>query len=210
MTTFNLETARNMTNDQLADALKGGLEMSAEGALKACIAITVLEEREVPLPMLPEGFRYARDIAEGRLSAHAAMILGSKADLIKAVMPLPLKEQDAIADGKKIKVAVKLDGRVMNKDMSIFQMSQMQLRLVFSDEGITPASEQGEWLHKTGYKEPVPKATKCKLAVDSKTSEILIGRNRVTVDDLIPQLAALGYSVKPIYGTKGIKPAKVV
>lgn len=209
---LTLETARGMETAQLLGALHDALKMAAENTYRACVAVTVLEEREVPLPMLPQVYRYARDIAEGRLSAYAGLTLGQhKLDLIKAIQKLPIDMQDEIADGKRIKVAVKVDGRVQSRELTIFEMTQLQMRLAFSEGGITPWEEQGEWLHKAAPEKLAEKPIERKptISVDSKTREIIIGRQHLTVDDLIPALSALGYVTKPAYGAKGIQPVKV-
>lgn len=208
---LTLEAARAMANEDLVAAMREGFMMAEKGILTACVSICVLEERGVDLPMLPDVYRHAREIAEGKLSAHAGLILGRFPFAIKAVMPLPITLQDEIADGKKIKVATKADGRIRCLDLTIFEMSQMQMRLAFSDEGITPWEQQGEWLLKTGHQEaPVSAAAKkASIAVDAKRGDIVVGRTHVSVDDLIPALAALGFAVKPLYAGKNIQPALV-
>lgn len=207
---FSLESARNLTTEQLIAAMREGFALSEDGVLRACVSIAVLEEREVELPMLPEVYRYAREIAEGRLSPHAGLILGRLPFAIRAVLPLPLSLQDEIADGRKVRVAVKIEGRVSSRELTIYEMSQLQMRLAFSDEGIEPWERQGEFLHKASAEllgEAVPSSPK--IRVDPETGHIIVGRTRLSVDDLLPALAALGYVVKPAYQKKKFAPARV-
>lgn len=209
---MKIEEAKNLTDDQLLVSLKEALGKAAEGLAEACVSALVLQDRGHDLSRLPEVFRYAEDIAYGRLSPSAAWPLARFPWAVKAILPLSLEEQDAIADGKKIKVAVRKDGRIMFDDLSIYSMSYSQISMVFSDEGITPASEQGEWLHKSDHAEVAKSSTKkvvVSYVIESQKLKINRG-GELSVDDLIPALAALGYSVKPIYGSKGIVPAKGV
>ncbi|PZX03768.1 hypothetical protein [Celeribacter halophilus] len=204
---FTLENARNLTDQQLVDALKEGLAMSEEGIRHAAISVAVLEERGRDMSMLPDTFRYAREIAEGQLSPHAAWLLARIPHAIRSILPLPLDMQDEIADGMKIKIAVRKDGRTMSDERTIYEMSQLQMRLAFSETGISPFDNQAKWLiqnEANGDKHRnTPKITA------TKSGEIIVGRTHLTVDDLIPALSALGYVVKPIYGRKKIKPAEV-
>jgi len=103
----------------------------------------------------------------------------------------------------------RINGRVQSREATIFEMSQMQMRLAFSEDGITPWEQQGEWLHKANYREPAAEKAKVRIAVDSEKGDIVVNRTHVTVDELIPALAALGFAVKPLYGSKAIKPALV-
>ena len=101
----------------------------------------------------------------------------------------------------------------MHRDATIFEMTQLQIRLAFGEDGVVSAEEQGAFLHKATPaalgETPAPVEKKPVISVDSNTREIVINRMHVTVEDLIPALAALGYLVKPAYGKIAIKPAKV-
>jgi len=205
---LTLEQAREMADAALIEALQAGLEMSEDGIRRACIAVAVLEERGAALPMLPEVFRYAQSIATGQLSAHAGLILGRFPYAVQAVLKLPRELQDRIADGEKVKIAVMVKGRVQSAEATIFEMSQMQMRLAFEDGRITPWEQQGEYLHKNPQAHAAPKV-QVQVRVDRETREIVVNRTHVTVDALIPALAALGFTVKPAYGTKGFTPVKV-
>lgn len=214
---LTLESARNLTDEQLVAALRDGLSMSEDGIRHAAVSVAVLEERGRDMSMLPDTFRFAREIAEGELSAHAAWLLARIPFAIRSILPLPTDMQDEIADGKRIKVAVKKAGRMMHEDLTIFEMSQGQMRLAFSEDGIVSAGEQGQFLHqasdealqKAGLGRKANAAVKPKISVDAESCEIIVGRTHLSVDDLMPALAALGYVVKSAYGSKKLKPVKV-
>ena len=214
MDEFTIPAARALSTPALLDAMRSGFQMAEEGIRRACIAIVVLEERGVALPMLPDVYRYALDIAEGRLSPRAVLVLGKFRGAIKAVMRLPIALQDEIAEGKKVKVAVKVDGRIQSRELTIFQMMELQMRLAFGEDGITPWEEQGSFLLKAapsivGESAQDAKHEKPTIRVAAETREIIVNRTHLTVEDLIPALSALGYVIKPVYGQTGIKPVKV-
>jgi hypothetical protein len=205
---FNLENARNLTDEQLVASLKEGLEMSEDGIRHAAISVAVLEERGHDMGMLPDTFRYAHEIAEGKLSAHGTWLLARIPHAVRSILPLPVDVQDEIADGKKIKIAVRKDGRMMPEERSIYELSQMQMRLAFDDNGLASFDSQAKWLIQRESGKMADPAKPVKITA-TKNGEIIVGRSRITVDDIIPALAALGYAVKPIYGRKNIKPADV-
>jgi len=210
---FTIEAAEALTNDELiAEFQIGFLDMGAN-LRKACICLTILERRGAVFPLqknLPTPFRFAPEIAADLLDPEAALLLAGSPDAIRAVMKLPLDQQRAVANEKPIKIAIKKDGRIISAERTIYEMSVMQMRIAFGENGIVPWEQQGEFLHKSGApNEGAPTVrVKPKIAVDGTTHEIVVNKIHVTVDDLIPALAALGYSVKKLYKDE-LAPVKV-
>lgn len=204
---LTLETARTLDTPQLLKILQSGLLMAAEGIKQACISVCILKERGVDLPVLPALFHYAADVAEGRLSPHAGFILGNARIYIEGIMKLPCALQDAVADGQKIKIAVRLDGRIRSKDVTIMQMTPLQMRLAFSADGFTPWEEQGEYLLKSGQGKPAAPPKIKPPAFDRKTGDIVVGRHRYKPSDFYAAFAAAGLQIKPIYGVRSIRHA---
>jgi hypothetical protein len=201
---LTLDDARAMTDNEILAAIKTGLERQADGLRHACIGVFVAEERGIELPILPQAFAYAAEIAEGTLSPHAAIILARFPFTIRAVMGLPLAMQDEVANGRKVKIAVSDNGRVSSREMTIFEMSQDQMRMAFSDEGITPWEQQGEWLIKSGKAKERPKAKMAVFKVN-KEGDMVVSRLGVFSEcDLIQILASRGYLLKRIPGWKSI------
>lgn len=210
---ITLDTARNMSLDELKTLWAEGMRMKAEGFRRACIALTILLERGIEIPgTLQTAFRYHEDVANGTLSPHAVLELAAVPVAFTALRGMPHERQDAIANGEKIKIAVRnKDGRIVSAERTIREMSPLEIRLAFSDGKVVDWSMQGEWYTKQPRTvTETDSRKKPDIRVDSKTKEIVIGRSHLTVDDLIPALSALGFVVKPAYGTKGIEPVKVV
>ena len=197
---FTLEAARNLNDAQILAALTSALSLAADGIFQACIAVCVARERGIELQKLPAVFKYATDIAEGRLSARAAMTLARFPFTVKAVLAMDHAMQERLADGEKVKVAVKVNGRIQSADRTIWEMTQMQMRVAFADGQIVPWEQQGEWLHKSGYSEPVKQAKPPRY--DKKAGQIVIDRKRYAVEDFHQCFAEAGLRLVPIYETK--------
>lgn len=196
----------------LRAALVGYMAEAETGIEKACHVLVILAARGLAIPAtLPGVLGYYREIAEGKLSAHAAWLLGGKREVLDAVMKCPLPLQDEIADGKPIPVATRYQGRISSTSLTIYEMTQGQIRLAFSEErGLAPLEDQQKWLFQVGEKSagPVPEAPKVKIAVDREQGRILVNRTPVTVDEFREAFAALGWQIKPIYGASGFAAKK--
>lgn len=198
---LTLETARNLDTAALLQLLVAGLTVAADGILRASMAVCILKERGVYLPKLPEVYDFASHIADGRLSPRAAMTLARFPFTVQSVLDLPHDMQDRLADGEKIKIAVKVNGRIQSAERSIWEMSAIQMRLAFTDGKVVPWEEQGEWLHKTGYVDAAP-VKRVTVKADKKTGEIVVGRARIAVEDLQQPLLDLGFVISKAYKAK--------
>lgn len=212
MSNLTIETARDMQTEELVSVLEQSFTMEANAIYQACVVIAVLEERGHPFTgrdRLGPVYRFAPEIADGKLSARAAMDLQDNPAAIRAILGYPHAEQDEIAAGKVFKVAVMVDGRVMFQDKKIWNMTVAQMRMAVIEK--RTADGQGTLLLTGVVKdEPLRSARKASIEVDSASKDIVVKRaGHVTIDELIPALAALGYQVKPIYGAAGMSPVKV-
>lgn len=198
---LTIESARNWTDDQIRKAIVSGLDGMAESLLAACIAVTVAKERGIDVGKLAKMYDNAELIAGGKLSPKAAQRIGTHKKMIAAMVGLPFDLQERLAEGQKVKIAYrdKHTGAVRYAEQSIFEMDDIRLRLAFTDGGITPLEEQGKAvLVHVAFAEPAPK--KAKIKPDAKTGELIIGKTRVSQDDLKQALAVLGLRISPIYG----------
>lgn len=205
---LTLESARNLTDAQLLSALLSGITAAADGTKSACVAVCIAKERGIDLPILPEVFRYALEVADGRISARAALTLARYPFAIRAVMGMDHGLQDRLADGEKVKIAVRVNGRVQSADRTIWEMSQMQMRVAFTDGQITPWEQQGEWLHKSGYVEPVEGKKRAKIKVNPIAQELAVTSGLISIDDLRAALLPMGLQITEVYKGKKISVAK--
>lgn len=195
---MTLESARNLDNAQLLWMIKNGLSGAADRIRDACIGVAVARERGISLPTLPSVFDYATQIADGRLSARAAMTLARFPFTVTPIIGMPHDLQDRLADGEKIKIAVKVNGRIQSAERSIWEMSGVQIRAAFDDGKIVPWEKQGEWLHKSGYEEPTaPKSTPPRF--DRKSGKIVVGRQRLDIEDFRQAFLEAGFVLRPAY-----------
>lgn len=205
---LTLESARNLTDIQLLAAIASALSEAADGLLCACVAVSVAKERGIELPMLPDVFRYALEVADGRLSARAAMTLARYPFVIRAVMNVDHAMQERLADGEKIKIAVRINGHIQSAERSIWEMSQMQMRVAFTDGKITPWEQQGEWLHKSGHVDPVKGSKRAKIKTNPIAQELVVTSGRISIDDLRSALLPMGLQIIEVYKGKKITVAK--
>ena len=195
---LTIESARNLSDAQLLQSILDGLRSMGDALRSACIAVTVARERDIALPVLPKAFDYAEQIISGRLSPRAAFTLCRYPFTVATVLDMPHDLQERLADGEKVKIAVKINGSVRYAERSIWEMNAKQLRLAFQDGKIVPHEEQGTALHQNPYfDDAASKAVKVKS--DRKTGEIIVGRARVKPEDMHQALADLGLMVVPIY-----------
>jgi len=199
---LTIESARNLTDAQLLSALASGLNAAADGIMRASIAVVVATERGITLPKLPEVFRYAPEIASGALSARAAMTLAAYPFTVRAVLSMSHEMQEQLADGMKVKIAVRINGRIQSAERTIWEMSQMQMRVAFTEGNITPWEEQGEWLLKSGHVEGSHAPTVPVPRFDKKSGKIVIGRRRLNIEDFRQAFLEAGYLISPAYAGK--------
>jgi len=196
---FTLESARNLDNAQLLQAIADGLQGAADSLHKACVAVAVAQERGITLPKLPQVFDYAKQIAEGALSPRAAMTLCRFPFVVAAVRGFPHELQESLADGMKVKIAVMVNGRVQSAERTIWEMSAIQMRTAFDDGKIVPWDRQGEWLIKSGYVEPAQAKPEKAPRFDRVTGQIVDGKKRRNIDDYRQAFAEAGFKIEPIY-----------
>ena len=198
---FTLESARNLDNAQLLQAIADGLQGAADSLHKACVAVAVAQERGISLPKLPQVFDYASQIAEGALSPRAAMTLCRFPFTVAPVLGMPHEMQDRLADGAKLKIAVMVNGRVQSAERSLWEMSAVQLRVAFDDGKIVPWEQQGEWLIKSGHVEVKETPARKPPRYDKATGQIVDGKVRRNLEEYRQAFAEAGFRIEPIYRT---------
>ena len=223
---FAPSQASEMTTETLVKVMQAGLDRGAEALRAVCVAICELRVRNAAVPaQLPMMFRlpWAEDIAQGRLSARAALAVGSDALLLKRLAALrDTGLQVRLAEGERVPVAVrKRDGRVATVHMRLSEMTSEQFaRAVDPDEGPVPVATQIADLPKApprrraraprprgggGGAVPAAEADKPVVDVCRESGELIVSGLRVAAADLreavlelAPALRKVGVSVKPV------------
>lgn len=207
----DMQAALALSDDDLLAALDAAMLATEAEMRRFCIFAAVAEARELPTRLLPQVARMARDVAEGRLSIHAAWVLGGRDALLRHLLVLPLADQDRLADGGKVKIAIRNDqGRIVSAEKTIWDMTEAERVRAFGAQGIRDWTVQGELLIK-GHNAAPPDAPppRPQFKVNPAT-----GKPRVTRggdfdwDDLTPMLARFGLKLTPIYA-RPLPPSKV-
>lgn len=201
---LTLDAARSLTDAELARVLASALADAAHGFGRACVVVAVMRERGITLPRLPASYLHAEAVAAGTLSARAALAIGKYVFLAKALIGLPHDLQDRLAEGEKIKIAVRVGGRIQSAERSILEMEQMQLRVAFTDGQVTPWEQQGEWLLRSGYEAPNRKPRLPRF--NAKTGEI----GGYKIEAYMQAFAAAGYQIVPIYKNNRLPASSLV
>jgi hypothetical protein len=170
----------------------------------------VLHERHGTKPdlaMLPPVFDHYREIAEGKLSAHAAWVHNGAPTVISALIGLPHDLQDRLADGEKIKIAVRnKEGRIVSDERRLDEMTGAELARAFRNGHVIDWTYQGEALVRAHNEAPEGgKAKPPRVTIDPETQMVMVNRTRVPDDLLFAALLQRGLMVKPVYS----KPMRV-
>lgn len=130
--------------EQLQEELRRTLEVTVESLVRTAAIVRELEHRGIDLSELRIGLAgYLRQIAHGRLSAKAVVRFAERPLLLRAVSDLPLEEQERLADGEPVKLAVFGDhGQVDHRMVDPLDLSADQIRLIFGGPVIRSVSQQ--------------------------------------------------------------------
>lgn len=180
-----------LSTEELTAEIDGFIELAEEVVARLSVILSELRKRRQPHPFFQHAvLRFWESIADESLHPKAAIILANR-DMIKAVIPLPHKDQLEVAYGRNVPVAVlKEDGTVGSDDIPIHRMDPQTMRRAFSDEGIRPVYDQAEIMRAEQTIERHGMITVLKDEVMLK-----IGNQKVKPEDLRGPLMALGYSL---------------
>jgi hypothetical protein len=179
-----------MSNEALQAEVEQYDELAAAVVERLAHVLKELRARRLPHPFFAHPvLQFWATIADRRLSPKAALALANR-HTIRAVLPLPHDQQEAIAAGREIDVAVlDSDGEVQVERMTINRMDQRTLRRVFGSDGIRSLADQEADLRRMALRE---KRVGC-VTVLRDEQKLKIGNQKVGPEDLRAPLAALGY-----------------
>jgi len=180
-----------MTTEEMVAEFDGFVGLAAEVAERASALLVELRKRKQPHPFFRHVvLAFFDGIADRSLSAEAAIILGNR-EMIKAVQPLPVKQQVAIASGEPVAVAVlKSDGTIGSDEVPIQRMDAETMKRAFGPTGIRSVYDQGKIMKDQGRCERFGMIT-----VLREETMLKIGNQKVKPEDLRGPLLALGYSL---------------
>lgn len=182
----------NMETKELVSELDGFTQLAVEVAERMSLILSELRKRRQPHPF----FRHTvlcffQSIADGQLAPEAAIVLGNQ-NMIKAILPLPHKEQIEVAYGRPVPVAtIKSTGEMVSDDVPIQRMDPVTMARAFGPEGIRTVHEQVEIIRAAGRVERHGMITILRDEVMLK-----IGNQKIKPEELKGPLMALGYRLE--------------
>lgn len=183
-----------LSTEEIHEEIAGFSVLAAEVVARWAALLRELSVRRAPHPMFNHPvMQFWRSIVEYKLSPRAAVLLAdrNKGAMIRAVLPLPIGEQERIAEGKELPVAMLTDtGDIIRDDKPITRMDQQTIRRVFGPSGIRSFDEQREILKEEAKVHRIGTVT-----VLHEEGALKIGNQKLTPDELRKALWALGYDL---------------
>jgi len=177
----------DMSTEELLDAIDGIRALSVEVIEYLSGVLAELRIRRISHHFFNDRIlSFWQEISGNQLAAEAAIGLANR-HLIKAVLPLPQKEQIEIAHGKDVAVATG-DGR--SEHMPIHRMDGPTLKRAFGPEGIRSIDDQAELIRAEGKIERIGAITVLK-----DETMLKIGNQKIKPEELRGPLLALGYTL---------------
>lgn len=179
----------SLSTEEITSEIYGFIELAEEVVARLSILLKELYRRRQPHPFFQHTvLRFWQSIADESLHPKAAIILANR-DMIKAVMPLPRRQQVEIAHGAPIPVAVLTDtGEIRSDDIPIHWMDPATLRRAFGPVGLVSVDVQAEMIRAQGRIERHGMIT-----VLRDETMLKIGNQKIRPEDLATPLRALGY-----------------
>lgn len=185
---------RNLSTEEIFAEIDGFKSLAVNVLKRWSALLAELKRRRVPNIMFNHPvLKFWESINDQSLDAEAAVLLADKREgkMIKAVLPLPPKQQVSIARGEPVPVAtIAASGEIKSDDVPIFRMDQPTLKRAFGPEGIRPVHEQADMIRAEGKVERMGAIT-----VLRDQQALKIGNQVIRPEDLKGPLAALGYSL---------------
>lgn len=176
-----------MTSEEIDAEFAGFIDLAEEVVARMAVLLAEKRKRRQPHPFFQHSIlRFWESIADNRLHPKAAILLANR-DMIKAVIPLPHKQQLEIAYGKEIATATQ-DGQ--SENMPIHRMDGPTLKRAFGPEGIRSIKAQSEIIREANKVERHGAIT-----VDRTHGRLRIGNQTFTPDEFDDAFLALGFKI---------------
>lgn len=186
----------NKTTAELKATITERMGNLSENALDICLMLSELAMRQEYIPLMRTSFfRHFEKIAAGKLDVLAAMEFAGLDSHLSAVANLPIKDQNRLAAGGTVKVAVNNeDGKMRIENIRLKQCTREQVNMALTENGYRAPAAQKKILAK---RNPVVRRSPSVLNIraDLDTEEIVIGQVRIPVAELTAPLKELGFKL---------------
>jgi hypothetical protein len=185
-----------LPTEALKDELLRALRWTSEGLVRIALIVRTLEERDEDLSNLKVTLLpYLRQIAHGQVLPDVVVRFGESPLLVRHISALPLPDQDRLARGELIPMAVKRpDGSVTHLLADPLSLRREQVAMVFARDRIRPLEEQVVLLEG----KPIPRRRRdvgppsnARVKPDRERGGIVVGRTFIPAAEAVAALAAL-------------------
>jgi hypothetical protein len=180
------------STDELRAQLAETLEITVANLLRMAAIVAELERRGVDLADLRLGLvGYLRQIAHGRLAARAVVRFAERPLLLRSVSSLPLPDQERLAEGERVQLAVHQEGAVTHRLVDPLDLSADQVRRVFGRDGLRTVEQQVPLLEERRAAPRKRAPRRGTVSADSERSGLRIGRSFAPLEEVLAALAEL-------------------
>lgn len=171
-------------------------DRTADTIKEAASILQELKARKLRHPLMRDGvLLYYAEIASDQLSARAALAFAGVHTILKRIVSLPLAQQDSLADGKEISIAVhNSKGEIINENRTLIQLTAAQLDMALAAGSVRSFTEQKKIL---AARRPRARRSRSpiKIRADAASGEIICGQLRFKPNDLAAAMKILGFKI---------------
>lgn len=184
----------DLSTDKLRAALVSTMAKTVAQLTRLAWIVRILEERgedlgDLKISLVP----YLRQIAYGQILPEVVMRYGERPSLVRAISALPLPDQQRLAAGERVVLALRApDGSVDHRMVDPLTLTSSQVARVFAKDRIRPVDEQ--LVMAEGEKPRKPKLLTVAVGpvrVDRKRNGLIVGRTFVPTAMVVDALAQL-------------------
>ncbi len=183
-----------MTSDELKRELQSCLTLTIDSMRRMASIVKELEERGEDLGDLKLALlNHLRRIAHGQLSAAALVRFSSRPDVLSKVAALPLPDQERLASGDKVRLAVRHEGSIELQSFDPLDLTRDQLSQAFGRGAMRSQSEQVAIIESRAARPAKESAgiNAGRMRVDKTRNGLILGRTFYSADEILTLLAQL-------------------
>jgi hypothetical protein len=184
-----------LSTAELRGELSRTLELTAQHLVRLAQIVRLLEERGEDLSDLRIGLlHYLRKIAHGQVLAEVVVRFAEFPALIQRVSALPLPDQQRLAGGDSVLLAVlDADGRVDQRMVDPLRLSRDQVTLIFARDRLRDVQEQVVMMEQRKLSGGTARRALSRgpIRVDRARNGLLVKKTFLAVGDVLAALAEL-------------------
>jgi hypothetical protein len=183
----------DISTDALKQELAEGLRLTAGHLRRMACIVAELETRGVDLTDLKIGLLgYLRRIAAGQVLPEVVVRFAEHPLLIQRIATLPLPDQERLANGEHVQLAVVgPDGTIAHRMADPCSLVGKQVNQVFSVGAIRTVSSQVLLLEARRAEPPKQREVRRRVSSDRERGGITVGRAFASQADVLAALAEL-------------------